>query len=240
MAPTILRAAATARALLAALGARAASLPLAAMALGLAVPHLADALFGVLPWVSAATVFTGLMAMERGGAPAADWRAAARMMPPLSLGGAALAWAAGGAIGAGAEASAWMALVAAAPVSAVAVANTLALGLPGRPAALLVLLGTLAAPATLPLVAWLFAAGTAITPADVLRRAALVVLLPALAGRRAGRRLPRRRAGLGADRAPPAPRGAPVHGADHPADLRPAALGGAGGAAAMAGRGAAC
>jgi hypothetical protein len=118
------------------------------------------------------------MAMERGGAPVTDWRAALRMLPVLALAGPTLAWATGEALAAG-EAAAWMALVAAAPVSAVAVANTAALGLPARPSALLVLAGTLAAPFSLPLVAWLFASGTAIRPGDVFQRAALVVLVPA-------------------------------------------------------------
>jgi hypothetical protein len=149
------------------------------MAMGLVVPPAADVLFAILAWVSAATVFCGLMAMEGGGAPMADWRAALRMLPVLALGAAAAAWGAGLLLGAGHEPAAWMALVAAAPVSAVAVANTAALGRPARPTALLVLAGTLSAPVSLPLVAWLFAAGTPIAPLEVARRAAIVVLLPA-------------------------------------------------------------
>jgi hypothetical protein len=154
-------------------------LPIAAMALGLLLPVAADALFSVLPWVSAATVLCGLMAMEGGRGARADWMAALKMLPVLSFGASALAWWAGWALGAGAEAAAWMALVAAAPVSAVAVANTAAIGLPARPTALLVLAGTLAAPLVLPLVALVFADGTPIRPTDVAARAAALVLVPA-------------------------------------------------------------
>jgi hypothetical protein len=159
---------------------RAGTLPLVAMAFGALVPHAADALFGVLAWVSAATVFCGLMAVEDGGGARADWRAALRMLPVLTFASAAAAWGAGLLLGAGPEAAAWMALVAAAPVSAVAVANTAALGRPARPTALLALAGTLAAPLVLPLVAWAFASGTPIAPDEVARRAALVVLAPAV------------------------------------------------------------
>jgi hypothetical protein len=102
------------------------------------------------------------------------------MLPVLSFASAAAAWGAGLLLGAGPEAAAWMALVAAAPVSAVAVANTAALGLPARPTALLGLAGTLAAPLVLPLAAWAFASGTPIVPGEVARRAALVVLAPAV------------------------------------------------------------
>lgn len=72
-----------------------------------------------------------------------------------------------------------MALFAAAPVSGVAVANTAALGWPARPAALVFLASTLSAPLVLPLVAWLVAGGTAISPGAVAQRAAVLVLLPA-------------------------------------------------------------
>lgn len=149
------------------------------MAVGLLVPPAADMLFAHLPLVSAATIFCGLMAMEAGAGFAADWRVALRLLPLLSLLAAAPAWALGMLIGAGPEAAAWMALVASAPVSAVAVANTAALGLPARAIALLVVAGTLAAPLTVPLVAWAFAAGTSIGPVEVAQRAALVVLAPA-------------------------------------------------------------
>ena len=155
------------------------TLPLAAMALGALVAPAADALFGVLAWVFAATVFCGLMAMEGGRGAGADWGAALRLLPVLTFGSAVAAWAAGLLLGAGREAAAWMALVAAAPVSAIAVANTAALGLPARPTALLVLAGTLTAPLVLPLVAWALASGTPIDPGEVAQRAALILLAPA-------------------------------------------------------------
>jgi hypothetical protein len=149
------------------------------MAAGLAVPPAAEALFAVLPLLAALTVFCGLMAMEGGAGAAADWRSALRLLPLLSLFAAAPAWAAGTLLGTGHEVAAWMALVAAGPVSAVAVANTAALGLPARPTALLALAGTAAAPLTLPLVASVFAAGTPIAPLEVAARAALVAAAPA-------------------------------------------------------------
>jgi hypothetical protein len=155
------------------------TLPLAAMAFGALVTPAAEALYGVLAWVFAATVFCGLMAMEGGRGAAADWGAALRLLPVLTLGSAAVAWAAGLLLGAGREAAAWMALVAAAPVSSIAVANTAALGLPARPTALLVLAGTLTAPLILPLVAWALASGTPLVPGEIARRAALVLLAPA-------------------------------------------------------------
>ena len=107
-------------------------LPLAAMLFGLLVPRAAEILFAELAVVSAVTVFCGLMAMEAGGGVAADWRVALRLLPLVSLLAAVPAWALGMLLGAGAETAAWMALVASAPVSALAVANTAALGLPAR------------------------------------------------------------------------------------------------------------
>jgi hypothetical protein len=159
--------------------ARSCTLPLAAMVFGAVVPPAADALYGGLAWVSAAVVFSGLTAMEGGAGAWADWRAALRLLPVVTLGSAAAAWAAGMLLGAGREEAARMALVAAAPVSAVAVANTAALGLPARPTALMALAGTLSAPLVLPLLAWAFAAGTPIAPGEVARRAALIVMVPA-------------------------------------------------------------
>lgn len=157
------------------------TLPLAAMGFGLLVPPAAEALFGVLAWVSAASVFCGLMAVEAGRGALADWRVAARMLPAVSLGAAAMAWATGRLLlSASPEEAAWMALIAAAPASAVSVANAAAMGLPSRPAALLGLLGTLTAPLVLPLVACAFATNTPIAPLDVARSAALVVLAPAV------------------------------------------------------------
>lgn len=172
-------AAGAARAALVRAGDLSSTLPFAAMAVGLLVPPAADALFALLPLVAAATVFCGLMAMEAGAGAGADWRAALRLLPLLSLLAPTAAWAAGMLLGAGPEAAAWMALIAAGPVSAVAVANTAALGLPARSTALLVLAGTLPAPLTLPLAAWAFAAGTPIAPREVAERGALVVLAPA-------------------------------------------------------------
>ena len=169
-----------ARAALRRAGRLSSTLPFAAMVVGLLVPSATDMLFAQLPLVSAATVFCGLMAMEAGAGLAADWRIALRLLPLLSLLAAAPAWAIGMLLGAGPEASAWMALMASAPVSALAVANTASLGLPARAIALLVLVGTLAAPLTLPLVAWIFAAGTRIGPVEVAQRAMLVVLVPAV------------------------------------------------------------
>lgn len=169
-----------ARATLRRAGGLSSTLPLAAMAIGLLIPPMADVLFEHLSVVSAATIFCGLMAMEAGAGVKADWRVALRMLPLLSVLAAGPAWALGMLLGAGAEASAWMALIATAPVSAVAVANTAALGLPARAIALLVLSGTLAAPLALPLVAWAFATGTSIGPVEVAQRAALVVLVPAV------------------------------------------------------------
>lgn len=157
------------------------TLPLAAMAFGLLVPAAATALFGGLAWVSAASVFCGLMAVESGRGAGADWRAAARLLPAISVCAAAAAWATGRLVlGASPAEAAWMALIAAAPASAVSVANAAAMGLPARPVALLGLLGTLTAPLVLPLVAWAFAAGTPIEPLEVARSAVVVVLAPAV------------------------------------------------------------
>jgi hypothetical protein len=131
--------------------------------------------------IAAATVFCGLMAME-GGEFLAAWRPVLRLLLLLALLAPAAAWVIGHLLGCGAEAAGWMALVAAGPVSAVAVTNTLVLGLPARPVALLALLSTLAAPLTLPLVAWVCGLQS-MPPATLAGRAALVILLPmALAG----------------------------------------------------------
>lgn len=159
---------------------RAAWLPIAAMALGLAAPGAASMLFPALPWIAATTVFCGLMSAEGGTGSRSDLLISLRLLPVLAVAAPAAAWWAGAVLGADPEQRAWMALIAAAPISAVAVANVGAMGFPRRPTTMLLLASTLAAPLVLPVVTLAVASGTELDPRDVAARAVAVVLLPGL------------------------------------------------------------
>jgi hypothetical protein len=162
------------------IGARSCWLPLVAMAIGAAVPALSQAMQPIALWLMAATVFCGFMAIEQQARPGADQCRAAIGLPFATLGAALLAWLAGHALGAGAEAAAWMALVAAAPLASITVVHAGSLGLPTRPIAHLAILSTLAAPAVLPLVALVFATGQeGISSIAVAMRVIPAVMVPA-------------------------------------------------------------
>lgn len=149
-------------------------LPPVGLVVGILVPDLATLIFPHVALLAAIAVSAALLASPPGSGT--DLRCGVGLFLRCCLLAPALAWALGALVGAGPEERGWMALVAAAPVGAVAVRGVAALGLPGSQAATAYLISVVAAPLLVPGVA--FAAGAALGAAPP----SLAVLMLLIAG----------------------------------------------------------
>jgi hypothetical protein len=150
-----------------------------ALVAGIALPNLATMVFPYVALLAAVAVSAALLAAQ----PAAgtDLRCGIGLFLRCCLLAPALAWALGALVGADPEERGWMALVAAAPVGAVAVHGVATLGLRGSQAGTAYLVSVVAAPLLVPGVAFAAGSNLGVAPTSLAVLMLLTAGLPAAA-----------------------------------------------------------